>query len=411
VPLRDSLGRRLRRQPPAYSPLSLGALAGAVLGARGDSRAELAALLRERFTAERVLLCGSGTQALQIAITAARALLGDASAAVALPAFSCFDVASAAVGAGGPVAAYDLDPETLSPDPASLERVVEAGARVVVAAAFYGHPVAWDQVEAVAARHGAVVIEDAAQGHGGAWRGRPLGSLGRLSVLSFGRGKGWTGGAGGALLLRGGDADLPGLAAASLPRGARIVAASAAQWALARPWLYALPNALPGLQLGETVYHPPADPVAMSPAAAALALRTRAASDAEAAVRRRNGAALVDALADSPSVALIRPVPDGEPGCLRLPVRLRGSIDEGRARALGVMRSYPHPLPRLPALAPRLSGPERRWPGAEELAAKLVTLPTHSHVTPGDRSAIVHFFDPALPGAPSSAPRPVPSLR
>jgi dTDP-4-amino-4,6-dideoxygalactose transaminase len=75
------------------------------------------------------------------------------------------------------------------------------------------------------------------------------------------------------------------------------------------------------------------------------------------------------------------------------------------------MRSYPHPLPRLPALAPHLSGPERRWPGAEELAAKLVTLPTHSRLAPGDLSAIVHLLAPALPNAPPSAVRPVPSLR
>ena len=52
----------------------------------------------------------------------------------------------------------------------------------------------------IAERHGLAVVEDAAQGLGATWRGRPLGSFGDVSVLSFGRGKGWTGGVGGALL-------------------------------------------------------------------------------------------------------------------------------------------------------------------------------------------------------------------
>ena len=407
-----AIAHRLRRQPPAWSPLSLGALAGAVAGAGGDARAELATVLRERFAAERVLLCGSGTQALQLAISAARAWLGDPTAAVALPAFSCFDVASAAVGAGGPVALYDLDPQTLSPDPDSLERVAAAGARVVVAAALYGHPVAWDQVQAIAARHGAIVIEDAAQGHGAAWRGRPLGSLGRLSVLSFGRGKGWTGGAGGALLVRDAGIDLPELPDASLPRSARVVAASAAQWALARPWLYAAPSALPGLRLGETVYHPPAVPHAMPAAAAALALGTRAASDAEAEVRRRNAAALLAAPADSAVVRPIHPVEDAEPGYLRLPVRIRHpSFAPGAAGALGVLRSYPHPLAQLPAVAARLGAPGRGWPGADELASTLFTLPTHSRLTPGDLRAIVHFFAGHPPLPRPTAPRTLSSPR
>ncbi len=108
---------------------------------------------------------------------------------MALPAFTCYDIASAAVGAGVRVALYDVDPDTLGPDPASLERVLAAGAGAVVAGPLYGVPLEWDALRALADRHGALLIEDAAQGHGASWRGRPLGSLGDLSVLSFGRGK------------------------------------------------------------------------------------------------------------------------------------------------------------------------------------------------------------------------------
>jgi hypothetical protein len=80
----------------------------------------------------------------------------------------------------------------------SLERLLQRGARVVVVASLYGFPVDWDAVAGVLAPYGAIAIEDAAQGDHAAWRGRPLGSVGPISVLSFGRGKGWTGGGGGA---------------------------------------------------------------------------------------------------------------------------------------------------------------------------------------------------------------------
>ncbi|MEO5588654.1 MAG: aminotransferase class I/II-fold pyridoxal phosphate-dependent enzyme, partial [Gemmatimonadaceae bacterium] len=106
---------------------------GQLLPSRGDPRDRLTEILRARFNAATVVLTGSGTQALHsaIAMTAAQAPPGST---VALPAFSCYDVASAAIGAGMPVALYDLDPSTLGPDRASLERVLQSGARVVVVA-------------------------------------------------------------------------------------------------------------------------------------------------------------------------------------------------------------------------------------------------------------------------------------
>jgi perosamine synthetase len=197
----------VRRQLPVSSPLSLPGIWSAVGQATRlttDPRKAVATLLAEEFSAESVVLCGSGTQALQLALRAATQLLDAASRTVALPAFTCYDVGAAAVGAGARIALYDLSPATLAPDPDSLRTVLKDGARVVVVSPLYGVPIDWDALEQVVAPFGAVAIEDAAQGHGATWRQRPLGSLGKISVLSFGRGKGWTGLKGGALLLRGG---------------------------------------------------------------------------------------------------------------------------------------------------------------------------------------------------------------
>ncbi|HSU13299.1 aminotransferase class I/II-fold pyridoxal phosphate-dependent enzyme [Longimicrobium sp.] len=408
----------MRRQLAAYSPLTARALAGAAgsLLRRGDADRLLANLLARHRAASGVL-CASGTQALQLAISAARTLSGDPAAPVALPAWTCYDVAAAAVGADAAVSLYDVDPRTLTPDMDSLERVLAAGARVVVAAWAYGHPPAWAELLALAARHGAIVVEDAAQGHGAAWRGRPAGSFGALSVLSFGRGKGWTGGRGGALLVHtegmemgsegmemGMKMEMP-----SVPPGGALaemmnLAASAAQWMLGRPSLYALPSAIPGLALGETVYHPPRPPRALPRAAATLLRRTRAAAEREADARRRNARALLAALGDVPGIHPIRPVDGADPGFLRLPLLLDAPLPSDAAR-LGIARGYPLPLAALPALKPRLTGPERRFPGAETLASHLVTLPTHSLLTPADLGAITALVRGAVPPVSPASPR------
>jgi dTDP-4-amino-4,6-dideoxygalactose transaminase len=165
-----------------------------------NGQASLTDELARRYSADHALLCGSGTQALQIAITLAMRQVGDST--VALPAFTCFDVATAAVGARAKIRFFDLDPSTLSPDLSSLEAALARGTRIVVVSHLYGFPVDWDALADLLARYGAIAVEDAAQGDHADWRGRILGSLGPISVLSFGRGKGWTGGSGGAVLVR-----------------------------------------------------------------------------------------------------------------------------------------------------------------------------------------------------------------
>lgn len=388
----------LRFQPPVHSPITAGAL---IRAARRAARAPdeaieaLARELRARFGADRVVLTGSGTQALQLAITAATREVGP-DAVVALPAFCCYDVATAAVGADRRIALYDLDPDTLGPDLASLDAAFRAGARAAVIAPLYGVPVPWEPVAALAAEHGAVLVEDAAQGHGARWRDTPLGGIGDIRVLSFGRGKGWTGGGGGALLLRGTARD-----AAPEPRGTRgprldRAIGAVAQWALARPTLYAIPRSIPALGLGETVYHVPTEPGPISPFSAALVLELARASAEEAEHRRRAGAAYAEALRDLPSVAIIRIADAASPGWLRFPVRVpRGMASFSRKAEIlghGVAGSYPTPLAALAAVTDRLVSAETAWPGAERLVRELITLPTHSAATDNGVRSVVSLL-------------------
>ncbi len=383
----------LRHQVPVYSPISARALATSLSpGGRGAGAAELSVALAEKYGAAAVVLCGSGTEALQLALTAAGAR------EVALPAFTCYDVATAALGAGAGVRLYDVDPETLAPDVSSVEEAVRAGAGVVVVAPLYGVPVPWAELEALATERGALLVEDAAQGHGASWRGRLLGALGEVSVLSFGRGTGWTGGAGGALLLRGAGArflehpDVRRVADAASPATVAPVLAATAQWAVGRPAIYRLPLALPGLELGQTRYHAPRAPRPMPARALALAAATRAEAEEEAVRRRRNALALLGELGADSGATTIRLPDDAVGGYLRLPLRLPRGLasfaSPERALRLGVGRSYPTTLAEVPALRPRLL-PGGPLPGARRLVGELVTLPTHSRIASWERAEIV----------------------
>ena len=391
-----------RRQLPAYSPLSAASIRQAVvhgLGPGMNGQASLTAALQREYCADHALLFGSGTQALQVALEVAMRRVGDV--AVALPAFTCFDVATAAVGAGARISLYDIDPSTLGPALESLERVLKRGARVVVISALYGLPVDWDAAMELLVRYGAIAVEDAAQGDHATWRGRILGSLGPISVLSFGRGKGWTGGGGGALLIRdqatwrGLRETLQEMSGRVAGRAAevRVLGAMAAQWALGRPAYYAIPRAIPWLQLGETVYRDPVPPRPMTRSTSACLVTTRLAARHEAVGRRATAAALIDAIGTGSKVRVVPPVAGATPGYLRLPVRLTRGIAGFPTPAavvrLGIAPSYPAVLGTIPQVRARMDDTTAGWPGGAELARTLCTVPTHSLVTAAERDEMV----------------------
>lgn len=392
--------RIARHELPVYSPLTAGDVSAALWRRWTGTPEEVAqALLVRALDARRAVLTDSGRSALQCAIALGMRVVGGR--AVALPAFQCYEVATAAVGAGSRIAFYDIDPDTLLPDPTSMERALRAGASVVVVAPLYGYPVDWEAIAALTARYGAIAIEDAAQGHGAEWKGRPVGTLGELSVVSFGRGKGWTGGGGGALVLRSErvrDADVR-LEKSSGGRELRVAVSTALQLAFGRAWLYGIPASIPALRLGETHYHDPAPPREVTTFSAALIARTYDTSSDEVAQRRTNATRWQR---DLPSDLVVRVPPvlaGGTGGFLRLPLRLPNWRDRDRspaaARRLGVERSYPRTLAQLPAVEPLLLDARSRFPGAETLSRELVTLPTHSRLSHGARREVARLLEDA----------------
>lgn len=383
----------LRRVAPVYSPISAASLWAAAWASSGKRLAPVPAdftPLRARYPTKDIIFTNSGTAALCLALraTAHAVRKGRPSARVALPAFCCPDIGTAAVGAGYGILLYDVDPATLGPDTGSLSRALSRGATHVVVTHLFGRPVDVPAITALAQGEGAIVIEDAAQHAGGRWQGVRAGALASWSVLSFGRGKGLNAGGGGAVLFD------PGTLTESSPllaprwKSLRTVLTAAAAELFVHPATYWGLAAIPALHIGETRYHEPS-PVA-GPSAANLALLA-AALEAEPRVlaeRQRIEAWYCEQLDSRPQLMLSPILPAGTSGALRFPVRIAREHAKRLAR-FGVARSYPRTLAAYPELAAHIEGPVEPLPGASALAQTLHTLPTHALATDSDRWAIV----------------------
>ena len=96
----------------------------------------------------------------------------------------------------------DTEADTWNMDPVALEKAFELypEVKVVVIAHLYGTPGKIDELKAVCDRHGAVIVEDAAESLGATYKGVQTGSFGHYNCISFNGNKIITGSSGGMLL-------------------------------------------------------------------------------------------------------------------------------------------------------------------------------------------------------------------
>ena len=155
-------------------------------------------LLEELLGARQVLLTTSCTTALELAALLLDLGPGDE---VIMPAFTFVSTANAVVLRGARPVFADIHPDTLNLDERLLPAIVTPRTRAILPVHYAGVGCEMDAILTVARRHGLEVIEDNAHGLFGAYRGRPLGSLGALAAQSFHETKNISCGEGGALVI------------------------------------------------------------------------------------------------------------------------------------------------------------------------------------------------------------------
>lgn len=103
---------------------------------------------------------------------------------------------------GGVPVFIDTEYDTWNMDPAALEKAFEIypEVRLIVVAHLYGTPAKIDEIRAIADRHHALIVEDAAESLGAVYKGKQTGSFGDYNCVSFNGNKIITGSAGGCFL-------------------------------------------------------------------------------------------------------------------------------------------------------------------------------------------------------------------
>lgn len=128
----------------------------------------------------------NGLEALQLALLAAGVEPGDE---VVVPAHTFIATWLAVTECGAAPVPVDIDPATYTLDPSRLAAAFTARTKAVIPVHLYGLPADIDAIMVVCAAHGVAVVEDAAQAHGAASRGRRIGGHGVAAAWSFYPGK------------------------------------------------------------------------------------------------------------------------------------------------------------------------------------------------------------------------------
>ncbi|MFB0534201.1 MAG: DegT/DnrJ/EryC1/StrS family aminotransferase [Anaerolineae bacterium] len=125
---------------------------------------------------------GSGTEALHLALLACG--VGEGDEVITVPHTAVATVAATELTGARPVF-VDIDPASYTIAPDQLESRITARTRAVIPVHLYGQAADLDPVLDIAQRHGLTVVEDCAQAHGTVYKGRRVGSFGRVACFSF----------------------------------------------------------------------------------------------------------------------------------------------------------------------------------------------------------------------------------
>ncbi len=303
-----------------------------------------------------VVAVNSGTAGLHLGLLACGVGPGDE---VIVPSFTFAATGNSVALTGATPVFADIEPETFTLDPASVEAAITPRTKGIMPVHLYGHPARMRELGEIARRRGVALYEDAAQAHGAALDGRPVGTFGDFAMFSLYPTKNMTSGEGGMIAA----------ADDTIARQARLLR----NQGMERQY----ENEVVGFNARMTDIH------------AAIGRVQLTKVDAWTATRQRNAAHL-DARLQG---VVVPPVAAGAVHVYhQYTVRVTDDRD-GFAAALrdehqvGSGVYYPIPNHRLPSLAGYAPGLE--LPETERAAREVVSLPVHPSLSESDLERIV----------------------
>ncbi len=339
---------------------------------------------------------GSGTAALAAAIKASISITQTPNPEVIIPAYGCPSLISAARYARAQPVLVDLHPGSPWTALDKVESTISDRTVAILAVNLFGIPERLNELRSLSSDHNVLLIEDGAQ----SFFDDLCSPRSDFLVMSFGRGKPVSLLGGGMVFAR--DKTLGGHLPApeSQARSPAFYLKAAAYNLLRNPGLYWIPQRLPGLALGETRYSPLESLTAMD-----VTRRHALPANIVAAKQRtwNNQQLLHEAIRPLHEKGVVldilasccrEPFPRLSRYPILIPNRYSRDALLGRLEdaGLGATAMYRSDLTAIPAI----DLARRSFPAAEDFAARLITLPTHSSVSRRHISAITAVLTDCL---------------
>jgi perosamine synthetase len=386
----------IRLLPPVAPQLTGQALVDGVKSVLDGASAvdSLADAIADYVGAHRAFLASSGRAALYLVLKA----LSQRSSfrrEVVLPAYTCPSLVMVVRKVGLEVRLCDISPHTLGFDREQLSGVLSERTLAVVLVHLFGIPQEVQDVVALASKVGAMVIEDAAQAMGARLNGRTVGTWGHIGLTSLGPGKALSTGGGGVVLVNDDERCeilsqiWQGLPPCSVGASFLALARTCFFSLLFRPTCWRLVSLLGLDRIGDRESSWGFRVLGLTSGQAGIGRNLLGQLDTVNAARRVRAAEIVAAL-NGLDIVRFPDIPGGaEPIYVRLPVL--AASESCRDRILVVLRSQGIGAGRmygrsLPAIFPGLA--DAFHPGAQTVAERLFTLPTHGFVRACDIAII-----------------------
>ena len=392
----------LRLVPPAGAPISLRQISAIFIKRFFSYRKTTAFrdIIIENFGVRYCFLLNSGRTALFILLKSLDNIKRDKKREVVIPAYTCFSVAAAAVKSGLKIRLIDIDPNTMDYDYDKLKNTDFSNVLAIVGCNLFGILSDWEKLRSIADENGIFLIDDAAQSMGSKFNSKLSGTFGDAGFFSLDRGKNLSTFSGGVLIT---DNEEIAAKTESIFKEFRknglifelqMLTKMLSYSILLNPGLYWLPDKLPFLKLGQTVFEENFTIGLLSEiqkCAGEILYPGLGDLNAKRLVMSNR---ICQNLNSDSSLSVPGYSKEKSPTYLRLPVLAQSQNDRdiiiAVLRKAGIKSSemYPSTINRIDGIGKHLTNPEDNFSGAQEVVDRLFTLPTHPYVRDNDIAKI-----------------------
>ncbi len=390
--------------PPAGFPISLIDILR-IIGARFSPEKYSRLFetgIKELTGTKYCFLFNFGRTALYFTLKALMELSESSKNEVVIPAYTCFTVAAPISRLGLKIRLIDIDPLTMDFNYDKLSALDYKKILAIIPSSLFGIISDWNKLRSIAEDNDVYLVDDAAQAMGSYLDNHPAGAFGDAGIFSLDRGKPLSTYLGGIMVTNNEDIakrvektavrmEMPG------PMDELFLAFRIIAYALMlSPRLYWLPDKIPFLKLGQTIFDEDFKISHLSRLQKCAGSVLFSKLHSTNAIRVENAKALCKMLSDDDRYSIPGYDPNSCPVYLRLPVLARNKLERDLAVAVlkknGISASamYPSTIRQIKGIEKYLADPENDFTGAQSVVIRLFTLPTHPYVGAADIDKIVN---------------------